>query len=134
MNALPLYLHLLGAATWLGGLIWLGVSTVIAARSLPREQFRPLVRRLGRGFVAVSVLAWILIASTGLGFAFQRGWPGLVIIKVVLASLVVAATAAHVVTGARPASRGAAVISRTLSGLILLGTLALFWIGVQLAG
>lgn len=134
MSSLPLYLHLLGAATWLGGLVWVAVSTVVAARTLPREQFRPLVRRLGRAFAVVSVVAWTLIASTGLGFAFQRGWPALVIVKTVLAALVALGAGLHVITGMRTGSRAAIATSRALSGLIFVGTLALFWLGIQLAG
>jgi putative copper export protein len=133
VSDLPLYLHLVGAAIWLGGLLWLAFSTVIAARSLPREQFRTLVRRSGRAFAILSIAAWALIGATGLGFAFQRGWPGLVVLKAILGAAVVIAAAAHVVTGMRTGSRAAIAASRALSGLIFAATLGLFWIGVRIA-
>lgn len=134
VSNVPLYLHLLGSATWLGGLVWLALSTIVAARTLPREDFRRLVRRSGRAFAWLSAGAWTLIASTGLGFAFQRGWPPLAVFKTVLAGLVVVGAAVHVVTGMRSGSAVAIAVSRTLAVLIFAGTLGLFWIGVRLAG
>jgi hypothetical protein len=134
MSDLPLYLHLIGAATWLGGLVWLAFSTVIAARTLPREQFRLLVRRLGRAFGVMSLAAWLLIGATGFGFAIQRGWPRLAIAKAGLGALVLAAAAAHVATGMRAGSPVALAISRTLSVFMFVATLVLYWIGLKLAG
>lgn len=130
VSDLPLYLHLIGAAIWLGGLVWLGLGTVVAGRALPREQFRVLARRNGWAFARLSAAAWVLLISTGLGFAFQRGWPGLAVLKVVLSALVLLTAALHIAV----ARRGATTLSRVLSALPLLGTLGLFWIGVRLAG
>ena len=73
------WLHVVGAALWLGGLVTLAVAVLVAFRSLPREQARLFVRNAGRAFAIVSVVAWILLAVSGLTFASQRHWPQLVV-------------------------------------------------------
>jgi hypothetical protein len=54
-------------------------------------------------------------------------------IKTVLGATLLAATVLHVVTGRMTASRLATVTSRTLALLVFVGTLAIFWLGVQAA-
>lgn len=127
------WLHVVGAALWLGGLVTLAVAVLVAFRSLPREQARLFVRNAGRAFAIVSVVAWILLAVSGLTFASQRHWPQLVVEKIGLAAAVVVATVAHTLLGRQAASRAAVMVSRALSVLILAGTLYLFWMGVRLA-
>jgi len=129
-----LWLHLLGAATWLGGLVMLGAGVVVAFRTLPREQARPLVARLGRTFGLVAAGAWVLIAASGLALAAARGWSQLLVWKTALAVLVMLASAAHVYTGRSTDSRPLILASRALAGFILAGTLALFYLGVRVAG
>lgn len=129
--AVLVWLHLVGAAVWLGGLVALAMAVLIALRTLPRELFRAFVRRAGWAFAGVSAAAWLLIGASGLVLAGQAGWPAPVRIKTVLAGAVVAATVLHVLTGRYSDSRLAVVTSRTLALLVLLGTLAIFWLGVQ---
>jgi uncharacterized membrane protein len=128
-----IWLHLVGAAIWLGGLLTLAVTVVIALRTLPRELFRAFVRRAGWAFAALSAVAWLLIGVSGVILAVQAGWPALVRAKTVLGAAILAAAAVHVVTGRLTTSRVAIVTSRTLALLVFLGTLAIFWLGVEAA-
>lgn len=127
------WLHLLGAALWLGGLVTLAVVVLVALRTLPRDQFRALIRRAGWAFAILSAVAWVLIGASGLALAFQLGWPDVVRAKTVLAAAVLVATALHVALGRMTASRAAVSTSRALALLVFVGTLAIFWLGVQAA-
>jgi hypothetical protein len=129
--AVLVWIHLLGAALWLGGLVTLAMAVVVALRTLPRETFRAFVRRAGWAFAGLSAFAWLLIAASGLPMAGQLGWPATVRIKTVLAGALVAATVLHVLTGRLTTSRLAVVTSRMLALLVFGGTLAIFWLGVQ---
>jgi hypothetical protein len=131
--AVLVWLHLLGAALWLGGLVTLAVAVLVALRALPREVFRPFVRRVGWAFAGLSALAWLLIAVPGVLLASRLGWPGPVRTKTVLAVAILLATALHVVTGRLTTSRAAVVTSRTLALLVFAGTLLVFWLGVQIS-
>ncbi len=125
------WLHLVGSATWLGGLVTLGAGVLIAARSLPRPSFREFVRQLGWAFASVSLVAWLLIGVSGLLMAFRLHWPRLLEIKTALAGAVLVAAALHVLTS-RWGARLALIISRVLALLVLAGSLAIFWLGAQL--
>lgn len=127
------WLHLIGAALWLGGLVTLAVAVLVAVRTLPSETFRAFVRRAGWAFAGQSAVAWLLVAGSGLLMAGRLGWPDLVRVKTGLGVALVAATALHVVTGRLTASRPAVTVSRVLAGLVFGGTLAAFWLGVQIA-
>jgi len=106
---------------------------LIALRTLPRALFRVFARRAGWAFAVLSTVSWLLIGTSGILMAEQVGWTAPVRIKTVLAGLVLVATALHVVTGRLTASRLAVVTSRTLALLVVLATLAIFWLGVQAA-
>jgi putative copper export protein len=127
------WLHLLGAALWLGGVVFLGVLVIVAYRALDRPLFRQVARLAGRAFAGLSVVAWLLILVSGLALATEMRWPRLIVEKTGLAVLVVIGTAVHVVTGMRTESRTAITISRSVGVLVLLGTLVIFWIGVRVA-
>lgn len=125
------WLHVVGAAIWVGGLATLATTVLVALRTLPRELFRAFVRRAGWAFGALSALAWLLIAASGIPLAAQLGWPTPVRVKTGLAAAVVLASALHVATGRRTGSRAALVISRTLALAVFAGSLAIVWLGVQ---
>ncbi len=127
------WLHLLGAAIWLGGLLTLGLTVVVAVRALPRAEFRVYVRRAGWAFAGLSGAAWLLIGVSGLVMAGRLGWPALIRVKTALAAALLVATLAHVLTGRRAGSRLATVTSRALAFLVFAGTLAVFWLGVLAA-
>lgn len=84
-----LYLHLLGATIWVGGLITLGV-TMSAVRSANGD--RAVVNAIARRFGVLSWTAMALLVITGLIQATRYGWTGLLLIKMslVLASILLA--------------------------------------------
>lgn len=131
--AVLIWLHLVGAAIWLGGLVTLALAAVVALRTMPAETFRPFVRQAGWAFAGLSGLTWLLIAVSGILLAGQLGWPELVRVKTAVAGGVLAAAVLHVLTGRLTGSRVAVVTSRSLALLVLGGTLAVFWLGVQAA-
>src|SRR5215469_12986196 len=108
------WLHLVGAALWLGGLVTLAMAVLIALRTLPRELSRVFVRRAAWGFAALSGAAWLLIGASGLALAERSDWPALVRLKAVLGGALLVATVLHVVTGRLTTSRLATMTSRTL--------------------
>src|SRR5215469_3263944 len=124
--AVLVMLHLVGAALWLGGLVTLAVAVLVALRTLPSATFRAFVRRAGWAFAGQSTVAWLLMAG-------RLGWPAPVRVKTALGGALVAATALHVVTGRLTAWRPAVMASRALALLVFGGTLAAFWLGVQIA-
>ena len=136
-------LHLLAAAYWLGGLIVLAMLAVVAHRLLEPEAFRSLMTGAGRAFLAGSVVAWVVIAVSGAAMAAGRlhglgrlqttGWGRTLELKSGLALLAVILTAVHSVAGARGSSAGWVATSRVLSPLILLTTLAIYYLAVRLA-
>jgi len=131
--SLLLWLHLVGAAIWLGGLTALAVAVVTGSRTLPREPFRRFVRTLGWAFAGLSALAWVLIAVPGLIMAAALRWPELAVAKTGLGAAILLASGLHVATARLTASRLAIVTSRALALAIFVATLAVFWLGVQLA-
>jgi hypothetical protein len=126
-------LHLAGAALWLGGLVTLALAVLVALRTLPADLFRAFVRRAGWAFAGLSALAWLLIAVPGLVLAGQLGWPALIRAKAVLGGAVLVASVLHVLSGRRTGSRLLVTTSRALAVLVLAGSAAAFWLGVQAA-
>ena len=129
---LLVWLHLVGASLWLGGLVTLAAVVLVAARTVPRDAFGRFVRTAGWTFAGLSGLAWALLGVSGLVLAARLGWPVLAVVKSALGGGLLAAAALHVVTG-RSARRAVVLVSRGLAVLLLIGTLVAFWLGVQLA-
>jgi putative copper export protein len=136
--------HLVAAGVWLGGMTLLAVVAVIAARTLDRGTFRLLMGRAGRAFAVLSAVAWLALAVSGAVMAWPRlhhslselastTFGNLLALKTSLAAGVVLLTVAHSLAGRRPDSRASIVASRVLSPLILLGTVAIFWLAVRLS-
>jgi putative copper export protein len=137
------WLHLVAAGFWLGGLIMLAIVTLSARSSVDPTTFRTLIGRVGRAFLAGSVIAWALLGISGLGLAASRlhslsdlgstGFGRTLTAKTALFLLAIGATVAHSIAGAR-GSTGAMRLSRALTPLILLVTLAIFYLAARLAG
>ena len=130
--AVLLWLHIIAAAIWLGGLVMLAVAVVAALRTLEREQFRAFIRVAARVFAGLALVAWLLLGATGLAMAERRGWSRLLVDKTGLAVLVVVLTVVHTLLGMRTGSRAAVMASRTVAVLIFLATLGIFWMAVNL--
>lgn len=137
------YLHLIGASLWLGGLAALAVTVLSAARALEPPAFREFIRTTGWALVGLFGLAWGLLGVSGLVLAgpLLQSWPTLpeagrgrlLLAKIVLSGLLLAGSAAHVVSGRRTGSRTARVVSRLLAVAIFAVSLVVFWLGVRLA-
>jgi putative copper export protein len=119
------YLHLLGATVWVGGLIVLAV-TMTGVRNVTDD--RRVFGTIARRFAAVSWPAMALLLITGLIQAADRGWGGLLLVKVSLVVASVILTIWHSL-GARtqlPAVRG------MIQGVILILALVILALAVSL--
>ena len=136
-------IHLVAAAFWLGGMILLAVIAVVAARTLDRPTFGRFMVRAGQAFAAGAAIAGVVIAVSGAAMAWPRlgytlsnlpstAFGRLLEAKTSLAALAVALAAVHALTGRRTDSRMAIVASRAISVLLLLVTLAIFWLAVRM--
>jgi putative copper export protein len=117
-----LYVHLLAMAFLVGGQLVFGLAVVpILRRDPDREQLRAVARRFGYGsLTALGVLVitgWAMASHFDLWDSSTLQW------KLGLVVLLVALTAVHLRFGRAHAVQGA----------ILLITLAIAWLGVQLA-
>jgi putative copper export protein len=71
--------HLIAAAIWAGGLVFLAVAAGVARSTIPERERVEFFRRLGRRFLVVSLVAAALLAATGADMAADRlaSWDGL---------------------------------------------------------
>jgi copper resistance protein D len=65
-------LHLIAAAVWAGGLIFLGLAVGAAHRTVPDRERIALFRRLGRTFLIVGGVALAVLIATGADMAADR--------------------------------------------------------------
>ena len=65
-------LHLIAAAVWAGGLIFLGVAVGAAQKTLGDRERIALFRQLGRRFLVVGGGAMVLLIATGSSLASDR--------------------------------------------------------------
>ncbi len=116
------YVHLLSMAFFVGGQLVVGVAIVPVERSAPdAERMRAIGRRFGIG----SLVALGLLVLTGVWMASDAGlWAlGTLQIKLGLVGVVVALTTIHLLWPKQHA----------LQAGILLGSLAIVWLGVEIA-
>jgi putative copper export protein len=64
--------HLIAAAVWAGGLVFLAVAAGVARATIPEGERVEFFRRLGRRFLVVSLAAAALLAATGADMAADR--------------------------------------------------------------
>ena len=62
-----LWLHILAAATYVGGMIFLATAVVPYARRLDNEERSQLIRGVGKKFRVVSWIAVVILIVTGFG-------------------------------------------------------------------
>jgi putative copper export protein len=99
------FLHLLGAAVWVGGVIFLGVAATTARRTVSDRDRIAFFRTFGRRFAVIAGAAIVVLVATGWEMAAERipDWPDLgdsdyareLRDKLGLVVLVVALTAYH---------------------------------------
>jgi putative copper export protein len=65
-------LHLIAAAVWAGGLVFLGVAVGAARRTLADRERIALFRQLGRRFLVVGGIAMLVLIATGTDMAADR--------------------------------------------------------------
>ena len=65
-------LHLIAAAVWAGGLVFLGVAVGAARRTLADRERIALFRQLGRRFLVVGGIAMLVLIGTGSSMAADR--------------------------------------------------------------
>lgn len=73
-------LHLVAAAVWAGGLVFLGIAAGVARATIPERERIEFFRRLGRRFLVVTLAAAAVLAATGVDMATDRvaSWSALV--------------------------------------------------------
>jgi putative copper export protein len=154
-------LHLIGAAVWAGGLVFLGIAAVVARRTIPPTERVAFFRMLGRRFAIVAAVAAAAIAASGIDMATDRlaswnalldtGYGRILFAKIVLFALTVAEAAVHsLVLGPRlgrlrealldaPGDaalqarlRRTAAVSGILSALMLVQTIAILVLAADL--
>jgi putative copper export protein len=154
-------IHLIAAAVWTGGLVFLGVSAGVARKTIPDAERIVFFRMLGRRFAALAVATAVLIAATGADMASDRlaswgalvdtGYGRILLAKIVLFALALIEAAGHsVVLGPRigrlrqallaspgdPALekrlRRTAAVSGVVSALMLAQTLAILVLAADL--
>lgn len=108
---LNVYVHVLSAVVWIGGMLFLGLVAVpIAQRMEPRAAAARFVRMVGRRFRPIAWICICLLVATGIVNLYYRGvTPGYVLsgdlfqtvsgrllaIKVALVALVIALSFLH---------------------------------------
>jgi putative copper export protein len=154
-------IHLIAAAVWAGGLVFLGVAAGVARRTIPAELRVDFFRALGRRFAIVALVAAVLLAVTGADMAADSlsSWSALtdtgygreLLAKIVLFAFALAEAAVHsLVLGPRLGGlrealladpddvelqarlRSTAAISGTLSALMLAQTIAILVLAADL--
>ena len=98
-------LHLIAAAVWAGGLVFLGLAVGAARRTLGDRERIALFRQLGRRFLWVGGVALLLLIATGADMAadrlasfgdlFDTGYGERLTAKLGLVVLVIGLTAFH---------------------------------------
>jgi putative copper export protein len=153
-------LHLVSAAVWAGGLVFLGVAVGAARRTLSDDARIAFFRAIGRRFAVVGGVALLLLIATGTDMASDREvWGDLtdtsygktLLAKLVVVGLVIVLTIVHSVVQGPALSRlreraaerpddaelAAVIRSRSrwagaVSGLNLLATLAILVLAARL--
>jgi len=120
-----LYLHILGAAVWVGGLITVALL-VPAVRSTTED--RVVVRAVARRFGVVSWVALAVQVTTGTLMILDRAWTTTLSVKIglVLLSAMLAGWHSLVARDQSPRVRGA------IQGVILGLALVIVWLAIQL--
>lgn len=148
------FLHVLGAACWVGGMIVLGAVAVPAARRAgDRAASRRVITSAARRFGAVGALAFGVLVATGLALIDQRGislaelpdseYGRRILAKIGLLAAMGVVTVAHGLwqgprvrraeeAGDLAAARRWRLVGAAFDGFLLLAALATLWLAVSL--
>ena len=120
MTGLVLYVHILGATVWIGGLIVVA-ALVPAVRKATTD--REVIRAIARRFGVVSWIALGTLVLTGAWMAATRVWDTVLITKVslVLVSAILAGWHTMAARNQSPALRGAIQGVILVLALVILG-------------
>lgn len=120
-----LFLHILGAAVWVGGLIVVG-ALVPAVREVTDD--RDVIRAVARRFGVVSWVALALLVTSGSLMILDRTWSTTLTAKIglVILSAILAAWHSLAARSQTPALRGA------IQGVILVLALVIVWLAIHL--
>lgn len=119
------YLHIIGAAVWVGGLIVVA-ALVPAVRKATDD--REVIRAVARRFGVISWVALALQVTTGIIMILDRAWDQTLMLKIGLVMVSALLAAWHSV-----ASRGqSAALRGATQGVILILALAIVWVGTAL--
>lgn len=154
-------LHLLAAAVWVGGLVFLGLAAGAARRAVADRERVELFRVLGKRFLMLSAVALVALVATGADMAADRlpSWDALtettygktLLAKWIVLAVVIVLTAVHsFVLGPRVGRLRESLIERpgdaaleadlrrlaglhgAVSGLILAGSVAILVLAADL--
>jgi putative copper export protein len=104
MSGVMVFLHILGAAIWTGGLIFAGLVAGVSRRTLPEAARIEFFRSLGFGFLVLAGVAAALLALSGNVLVDDFGgwsavgdtdWGALIIWKTVIFAVVLALALLH---------------------------------------
>lgn len=148
------FLHVLAAASWVGGMIVLGAVAVPAARSAgDRTAARRVITSAARRFGAIGALAFAVLIATGLALIDHRGialgdlgdsdYGRRVIAKIGLLAAMGVVTLVHALwqgprvrraeeQGDPAAARRWRLLGAAFDGFLLLAALATLWLAVSL--
>lgn len=148
------FLHVLGAAAWVGGMLAIGAVVVPAARSAgDRLAGRRVLTAATRRFGVLGALAWVLLLASGLGLLDHRGltvadlpdseYGRRILAKLVLLLAMGVVTALHALwqgphvrraeeAGDAAAARPWKILGAVFDGFLLVASLAALWLAVSL--
>lgn len=119
-----LYLHVVGATVWVGGLI---VVTLLVPAVRDATDDRSVIQAVARRFGTISWAALAVQVTTGTLMVLDRAWTGALILKlgIVMISAMLAAWHSLVARDQSPKVRGA------IQGIILVLALVIVWLALQ---
>lgn len=148
------FLHVLGAAVWVGGMIALGAVAVPAARSAgDAAAGRRVITSAARRFGAIGAVTLAVIAGTGFGLIHHRGleldqlgdsdYGRRIITKMILLVVMAVLAILHSMwqgpqvrraqeAGDDAATRRWRILGAAFDGSLLLAALATLWLAVSL--
>lgn len=113
------FVHVTGAAVWLGIQVTLLVLVPALRRQLPPDQVRQIVRKAGRSLAVVGGTALLMVAASGIALARHESsataHPGVVGLKEAILVAMIVLLAGHAYVRGRNARLAASAVMLTLT-------------------